>query len=71
MDSINDEILRIKRELAAIHGNDVDRIAADARSRQGKVVSFPPRPYKPEQNAAPKPSINPLSESASTAEIGG
>ncbi len=48
-DSINDEILRIKHELAALHGNDIRRIAADARSRQTDVVSLPPRPVKSEQ----------------------
>jgi hypothetical protein len=42
-DSINDEILRIKHELAAKYGNDVRRIAADARSRQQNAVSLPPR----------------------------
>ena len=42
-DSINDEILRIKHELAALHGNDVRRIAADARARQQNAVTLPPR----------------------------
>ena len=54
-DSINDEILRIKRELASKHGNDVVRIVADARTRQGDVVTRPPRPYPSEQNVGPKP----------------
>ena len=52
-DSINDEILRIKRHLAAMHGNDVERIAADARSRQINAVSLSPRPYKPEPRPGP------------------
>ncbi len=51
-DSINDEILRIKHELAAMHDNDVCRIAADARRRQTRVVTLPPRPFKSEQTVA-------------------
>jgi hypothetical protein len=51
-ESINDEILRIKHELAAIHGNDIRRIAADARRHQLNVVTLPPRPYKSEQTVA-------------------
>jgi hypothetical protein len=50
-DAINDEILRIKRELSSAHGNDVARIAADARSRQASVVSHEPRRIKSEQNS--------------------
>ena len=46
-DSINDEILRIKHELAAMHDNDICRIAADARRRQTRVVTLPPRPFSP------------------------
>jgi len=42
-DSINDEILRIKRQLAAEQGSDINRIVADAQSRQGKVVRRSPR----------------------------
>ena len=42
-DSINDEILQIKRALAVAHGNDLDRIVAEARSRQKNVVRRPPR----------------------------
>ena len=45
-DAINDEILQIKHSLAAALGNDLDRIVADARSRQQDVVRLPPR--KPE-----------------------
>ncbi len=48
-DSINAEILRIKRQLAAVHENQVDRIVADARSRQKNAVSRAPRRYKPAQ----------------------
>ena len=50
MDTINDEILRIKRALAAVHGNDIARIGADARSRQTNVVSHQPRRYQAAQN---------------------
>ncbi len=49
-DTINDEILRIKRELSSAHGNDIALIAADARSRQAHVVSHEPRRIKSEQN---------------------
>ncbi|MBX3418861.1 MAG: hypothetical protein KF851_14745 [Pirellulaceae bacterium] len=52
-DSINDEILRIKRELAGRFGNDLDLIIADAKSRERNTVSFPPRPWKSEQSDAP------------------
>jgi len=48
-DSINVEILRIKRQLAAEHENQIDRIVADARSRQTNAVSRPPRRFKAEQ----------------------
>jgi hypothetical protein len=47
----NDEILAIKRRLAAKFDNDVHRIAADVRKRQGRsghqVVSLPPRRCTP------------------------
>lgn len=47
----NDEILSIKRRLAAQFGNDVHRIAADIRKRQGEsgheVISLPPRRCTP------------------------
>lgn len=54
-DSINDEILRIKRELAGRFGNDLDLIIADAKSRERNTVSFPPRRWKSEQSDAPRP----------------
>ena len=69
-DSINDEILRIKHELAAVHGNDVRRIAADARARQRNAVTLPPRPAKSEQCDAPKPPIEAASNGA-TSSAGG
>lgn len=47
----NDEILAIKRRLAAEFDNDVHRIAADVRERQGQsgheVLSLPPRRCTP------------------------
>jgi hypothetical protein len=49
-DSINDEILRIKRELAARFDNDLDRIIADAKSRERNALSLPPRRWKSEQS---------------------
>jgi len=48
----NDEILAIKRRLAAKFDNDLHKIAEDTRRRQAedgrKVVSFPPRRCEPE-----------------------
>ena len=57
MDSINDEILRIKRELAARFDNDLNRIVADARSRETNAISMPRRPWKSEQSDAPKSPV--------------
>ncbi len=54
IDSINDEILRIKRDLAARFDNDLDRIVADARSRERDTISLPPRRYRSEQSVAPE-----------------
>ncbi|XZE18290.1 hypothetical protein SH449x_003578 [Pirellulaceae bacterium SH449] len=53
-DTINDEILRIKRELASKFDNDLARIVEDIRSRETNTVSLPRRPWKPEQSDAPK-----------------
>ena len=69
-DYINDEILRIKHELAAVHENDVRRIAADARSRQRNAINLPPRPIVSEQIAAPKPPNNAVSNGASSPAAG-
>jgi hypothetical protein len=60
-DSINDEILRIKRELAGRFGNDLDLIIADAKSRERNTIRFPPRRWKSEQSDAPKPPIDAVS----------
>jgi hypothetical protein len=65
-DSINDEILRIKRELAARFGNDLDLIIADAKSRERNGVSFPPRLWKSEPSDAPKPPVTAVSNGTST-----
>ena len=47
----NDEILAIKRRLAAKFDNDVHRIAEDTRRRQNEsghlVISLPPRRCTP------------------------
>jgi len=69
-DSINDEILRIKRELAGRFGNDLDLIIADAKSRERNTVSFPPRRWKSEQSDAPKPPNNSVSNDVSTPAAG-
>ena len=61
-DPINDEILRIKRELAGVHGNDLARIIADARSRQADAVSLPARPCKPRQSDIAKPPLARISD---------
>jgi hypothetical protein len=64
-DSINDEILRIKRELAARFDNDLDRIIADTKSRERNVISLPPRQCKSEQSDAVERRNGPISESTS------
>ncbi|MFN7873899.1 MAG: hypothetical protein ACK5YR_15980 [Pirellula sp.] len=53
-DSINEEILRIKRELASKFDNDLARIVADTRSRERNSISMPPRPWKSAHIDAPK-----------------
>ncbi len=42
-DLISAEILRIKRELSARFDNDLDRIIADAQSRERDTINLPPR----------------------------
>lgn len=69
-DSINDEILRIKRELASKFGNDLARIVADTRAREKDAVSLPSRPWKFEQSDAPKPPIEAVSDGASSPATG-
>ncbi|XZE37141.1 hypothetical protein SH501x_002743 [Pirellulaceae bacterium SH501] len=69
-DSINDEILRIKRELAARFDNDLDQIIADTKSRERNAVSLPPRRFKSELSDAPKPPVVPVSNGTSTPTAG-
>ena len=59
-DSINEEILRIKRELAAKFDNDLARIVADAKTREQAPVTLPPRKWTAGRSDAPKPPSNPL-----------
>ncbi len=65
-DSINDEILRIKRELAAKFGNDLARIVADTRLREKNAIPMPKPPRKSEQGDAPKPPFEAVSNRTST-----
>ena len=62
----NDEILAIKRRLAAEFDNDVHRIAADVRKRQGQsgheVISLPPR------RCTPTPTNNAVNRSGESVE---
>jgi hypothetical protein len=51
-DSINDEILRIKRELAEKFDNNLERIVADTKSRERNTLTLPPRRWLPEPGAA-------------------
>jgi len=69
-DSINEEILRIKRELASKFDNDLARIVADTRSRERGAVSLPSRPWKSEQSDGPKPQAEVFSNGASSSAIG-
>jgi hypothetical protein len=69
-DTINEEILRIKRELASKFDNDLARIVADTRSRERNTVSMPPRPWKSEPSDAPKPPNNAVPSSASSPAAG-
>jgi len=65
-DSINDEILRIKRELAARFDNDLARIVADAKSRECNAISLPPRRWKSEQSDAVERRNGQISDGKST-----
>jgi hypothetical protein len=65
-DSINDEILRIKRELAARFDNDVARIVADAKSRERDAISLPPRRWVSEQSDAMERRNGPVTGGKST-----
>jgi hypothetical protein len=69
-DSINEEILRIKRELSSKFDNDLASIVADTRSREKDAISMPPRPWKSEQSDAPKPPNDAVSNGASSTAAG-
>ena len=51
-DSINEEILDIKRQLAGRFDNDLARIVADAQTREHNAITLPPRPWKSEPGDA-------------------
>jgi hypothetical protein len=53
-DPINDEILRIKRELASQFGNDLDRIVADMKSRERNTITLRPREFPSQTGGSPK-----------------
>ena len=61
----NDEILAIKRRLAGHFDNDLHRIAADVRQRQGQsgheVIALPPRRCTP---TTTNNAVNPSGESS-------
>lgn len=69
-DSINDEILDIKHQLAGRFNNDMASIVADAQSRERNAVKLPPRPWKSETSDAPKPPVSPLLGGTSTPAAG-
>jgi hypothetical protein len=69
-DSINEEILRIKRELASKFDNDLARIVADTRSRERDAIAMPPRPWKSEQREAPKPPNDAVPNGTSSTAAG-
>ena len=52
-DPINDEILRIKRELASQFGNDLDRIVADMKSSERNTVTLEPRVFAAQFGGSP------------------
>jgi hypothetical protein len=65
-DSINDEILRIKRELASKFDNDLARIVADTRSQEKDAISMPKRSWRPEQYDTPKPPVEVITNDVSS-----
>lgn len=54
-DAINDEILRIKRELASRFDNDLDRIIEDLRTRERNTFTRPPQGCMPGACDGPQP----------------
>ena len=69
-DPINDDILAIKRALAAKFDNDLDRIVADIRSREHNTVNYPPRQVTSEQGVAPESPSPPISPGHSNSATG-
>ncbi len=68
-DTISTEILRIKRELATKFDNDLDRIVADAKSRERNVINLPPRRCDVNQsNALPATNVGGAGEIAAAAK---
>lgn len=61
-DSINDEILRIKRELASKFDNDLARIVEDTRLRETGAISMPKGPGKSEQCDPPSSPVMAVSD---------
>lgn len=70
IDSINDEVLRIKRELAAKFDNDLTRIVADAQSREREAITLPPRRYKSEQSLVSESPTTRVRDGQSNAATG-
>jgi hypothetical protein len=69
LDCINNEILRIKHELAERHGNDVTLILADARAKQRGAVRLPSA-GESEQSDPPKPPVTRFQNGSSTPATG-
>jgi hypothetical protein len=68
-DSINDEILRIKRELAAQFDNDLERIITDTKSRERNSVTLPPRRLNSELSLIQQPPSGPIAGNPSAPSI--
>ena len=68
-DPINDEILRIKRELAAQFGNDLEKIVADIKSRERNTITLPARKYDPQSVATITRQPKPVSSDVSAPTV--
>ena len=68
-DPINDEILRIKRELAAQFGNDLEKIVADIKSRERDTITLPARIYDPQSVASTTRQSKPVSSDVSAPTV--
>jgi hypothetical protein len=60
-DSINDELLKIKHDLAGRFGNDLERIVADAKSRERGAITLPPRRFTSLPTGLIEPDAQPAS----------